>query len=308
MEVKRFDASAQAACYDAKSVDAGFFANSYYRGNYLLKSGCVSTCTVYNMESGIFADEHLYLPLKVMTKQLFRPQEAKLYLESIGKGMPSLYQVMRIKLAVNEINESLKLVGMGSYALPEDVLNGVWYKEALDEASPTDVRRCIVVSHRGEYTEPVCKPLGKNLLSFNDSLLYRRTADSFVPVRMFLVFSLGGVDFLSAAAEDTVYDFYRGKDLKTVFLGENSIIRAYGSELIEVEQPGASRDDLYQIINGGLARMDSYRSSEDDVAHISQDGGKVTVMVSHRDPSLFEGGWAETFTYKKGRNGLYTRE
>lgn len=150
MKVTGLSASVQIVCYDAKSVDAGLLQSLFRKGSYLLKDGRTSTQTVYNQECGIFIDEHLYIPLK-MSKQLLTAREAEIYYRSLGKEMPDLYQIIRFKLAVEDINASLKRIGMQEFTFPTDILHQVWYDEALKDAKSGDMRRCVVISGYENY-------------------------------------------------------------------------------------------------------------------------------------------------------------
>lgn len=308
MKVECFNASAQTICYDAKDADDGLLKDSRYEGYYLLKDGTRSFDTVYNQEAGVFADDNLYLPLSVMAKPAFGAGEAKDYFSGIGEEVPDLYEIVRLKLTCGRVNDSLEKIGMGGYALPKNILAKVWYKEALEDAKPSEKRRCVVIKHYGDYTEPVYSLPDNDCLLFDNSLVYARTADCFEPVRMSLICSWEGFDFLSAEIGGASYNFYRGKDLKPVFLGKRTSdaaasVKVYSNELIGIEQDSELK--VYQKLNGKLlfTGIKGYNTCVSRI-WVAAKEDKIEVTYSDFNYTYLED-IENTLTYRKNENGLY---
>lgn len=290
----------QTICYDAKNVDAGLLQSSSRKGSYLLKDGSVSTQTVYNQECGIFIDEHLYIPLK-MSKQLLTAREAEIYYRSLGEKAPDLYQIVRFKLAVKEINASLKRIGMYDFVFSEDILHNVWYEEALKDAKPDDTRRCVVIFGYKNYQKPSYLQIDKDCLLFADTILYRRTEKCYEPISPVLQFGWAGIDFLSAAIGETNYDFYREKDLKLVYLGKNMNVRLLDHELI------GTSDALYQSLEGKLHKISSFG---DDILYSSHDDTQQIVISFYNEyimEGIVEAAWYDETYFQKNGNGLFVK-
>lgn len=300
MKVTGLSASAQIVCYDAQSVDAGLLQSSSRKGSYLLKDGSISAQTVYNQECGIFIDEHLYIPLK-MSKQLLTAREAEIYYRSLGKKIPDLYQVIRFKQAVEEINTSLKRIGMQEFVFPADILHQIWYEEALKDAKSGDMRRCVVISGYENYQKPSYLQIDKDCLLFADTILYRRTEECYEPISPILNFSWSGIDFLSAAIGETNYDFYRKKDLKLVYLGKNMNIRLLDHELI------GTSDTLYQSLDGKLHKISSF---SDDMSYSRHNDTQKVVISSYNEyimEGIVESAWYDETYFQKNENGLFVK-
>ena len=300
MKATGLSASMQIVCYDAKSVDAGLLQSSRCKGSYLLKNGEISVRTVYNQEWGIFIDEHLYIPLK-MTKQLLTAHEAEVYYRSMGEQMPDLYQIVRLKLAVEEVNSSLKKIGMQDFVFPEDILHNVWYEEALKDAKSGEMRRCIVISGYPNYQKPSYQQIGKDCLLFDDTIFYQRTKECYEPVSPVLKFNWSGIDFLCAEVAGTDYNFYRGKDLKLVYLGSGTKIDLVDNEVLVTARC------LYQNLEGKLYEV----CSLDDNASYSRckDTGQIVITVpgEYILDGILECAWNDKTYFQKNENGLFVK-
>ena len=300
MKATGLSASMQIVCYDAKSVDAGLLQSSKCKGSYLLKNGKISAQTVYNQEWGIFIDEHLYIPLK-MTKQLLTAREAEVYYRSMGEQMPDLYQIVRFKLAVEDVNSSLKRVGMQDFVFPEDILHNVWYEEALKDAKSSEMRRCIVISGYPSYQKPSYQQIDKDCLLFDDTIFYQRTEECYEPVSPVLKFNWSGIDFLCAEIAGTDYNFYRGKDLKLVYLGRDINIRVLDYELI------GTSDTLYQNLEGKLHKVCPL---SDDMSYSRCDKPGQIVIASYNEyvmEGIVESAWNDETYFQKDENGLFVQ-
>jgi len=300
MKVTGLSASIQTNCYDANEIDAGLLKSSFYAGHYLLKNGSYSKCTVYNQECGIFIDDYLHIPLK-QSKQLLTAREAEIYFLSLGKKIPNLYQAVRLKQAVDAVNLSLTRIGMQEFVFPRDILHNIWYEEALKTANSRDVRRCVVISEQKDYQRPSYLFIDDNCLLFADTILYRRSQECYEPLSPILKFSWSGIDFISAVIEHTSYDFYRGKDLKLVYLGKNTDVHPLDNELIDVS------NTLYQNYNGQLYKIDSFSQR---ISYFRSNGKKVvmtTEVEEHYIDAILEYAGYNELHYQKDTNGLFVQ-
>lgn len=299
MKLSSLSASKQLFCYDAKVIDAGLLRSSSCQGNFLLKNGQTSTYPVYNQEAGIFIDENLYIPLK-MSKQLFTAQEAKVYFDILGVKIPDFYQIVRLKLALEKVNSSLRKVGMEEFVIPTDVLKNLWYEEALEYPKSDEVRRCVVISEYGNYQKPSYQEFNNSCLLFNDTLLYHRTDDCYEPISPVLVFNWAGIDFLRADVGGVNYVFYRGKDNKLVFLGVDCYIEFMNHELIRI------LTHVYQCCDGKLHEI-CYVS--DHSINYSYDKNANQVVVSYEDEYVLDGiteeRWEKCIYFQKNENGVF---
>ncbi len=214
----------------------------------MLKNGKSSKSTVYDQECGIFIDEHLYIPLKI-SKQQLTAHEAEIYYLSLGQKIPDLYQAVRFKLAVSDVNRSLGRIGMKDFCFPSNILQDVWYKEACKNARPGEKRRCVVILEDDGYVRPEYQIIDNSYLLYESINLYHRSDECFDPVSLELVFSLNGFDFLTFTDGYTEYDFCRGKDLKLFFLGINTSVSFLASGFIAVD------DVLYENNDGKLVKV-----------------------------------------------------
>ncbi len=300
MKATGLSASRQIVCYDAKSVDAGLLQSSKCKGSYLLKNGEISAQTVYNQEWGIFIDEHLYIPLK-MTKQLLTAHEAEVYYHSLGEQMPDLYQIVRFKLAVEDVNASLTRIGMQDFVFPEDILHNVWYEEALKEAKSGEMRRCVVISGYPDYQKPSYQQIDEDYLLFADTILYCRTEECYEPVSPVLKFNWSGIDFLCAEIAEKNYNFYRGKDLKLVYLGRGTVIDLVDNELLVTGR------SLYQNFEGKLYEV----CSLDDNTSYSRcnNTGQIVITTSHEYvlDGILESAWNIKTYFQKNEEGLFVK-
>lgn len=106
-------------------------------GYYLLKSGSISSATVYDQEAGIFADKGLYISLD-MPKDQLTAEQTSVWLKAYGAQLPEYFWLRHIASAANEINKALDAIGMKDFALPDDVLHDCWTRENLKEALSND--------------------------------------------------------------------------------------------------------------------------------------------------------------------------
>ena len=293
-------ASKKCVCYDASSVVAGLLHRSSQEGYYLLKNGSISPYTVYNQENGIFIDDALYLPLK-MTKQPLTAKEAKLYADSLKVKLPDLYQIMRLKMAVQKVNSSLRKVGMEDFCLISDVLKNVWYKEALEEAASNETRRFVVISsYDKHYRSPSYKLIDENCLLFADTLLYQRIGDGYEPLRPVLKFTWSGMDFLSVYIGKDEYVFYRGYNLKLMFLGKNIDVCLLDDEVMEIS------GSFYQVLDGKLYKFFTYSGTytfscpenENDLLLLSFDND-CTI------DGILESSGYFTYYFQKNEDGIF---
>ena len=243
MKLAKKDVLEQMVCYDTKKVESGLLVPSPYQGDYLLKDGSISRYTVFNQETGILIDKDIWLSLQLSTQTL-TASEAKAYYNSIDHPIPSLYQLIRLKLAVGEINKSLNRIGMKVFSLPEDILNQVWCEESLNEKTQTEKRRCVLIEPRASYQAPEYELIGGKYLLYKHKNLYKRTSEFYEPVKLVLLLNWNGIDFLQSEDEDI--NFYRNKDLQIHYLSIKENIRFYADELVRTE------NKLYQIKDGTI--------------------------------------------------------
>lgn len=279
MKVTSLSASGQEFCYDANFVNAGLLQSPYRSGNFLLKNGSTSTWTVYNQECGIFVDDLLYIPLK-MSKQLFTAREAEIYYSNLDAKVPDLYQIVRLKLAVEQVNSSLKKVGMEDFVIPTDVLKNVWYKEAMGGASSAECRRCVVILEREGYQKPSYQQINSSCLLFADTILYHRTEECYEPISPVLVLSWSGIDFLCANVGNENYVFYRGKDHKLVFLGIGCDIKILNDELIHISK---------QVYHSHDGKLHDVCYVDDNIMNYSYDKNANQVVISYEEEYCIEG-------------------
>jgi hypothetical protein len=214
-----------------------------------------------------------------MSKQLFTAQEAKVYFDILGVKIPDFYQIVRLKLALEKVNSSLRKVGMEEFVIPTDVLKNLWYEEALECPKSDEVRRCVVISEYGNYQKPSYQKFNNSCLLFNDTLLYHRTNDCYEPISPVLVFNWSGIDFLRADVGGANYVFYRGKDNKLVFLGIDCDIEFMNHELIHIST------HVYQCCDGKLHDI-CYVS--DHILNYSYDKNANQLVIDYEEEYCIE--------------------
>ena len=298
MKITGLSASEQIICYDAKCVDAGLLHGSYRKGYFFLKNGSISPYPVYNQEFGVFIDQHLFIPLK-MSKKMFTAREAKIYFKTLGAKIPDFYQIVRLKLALENFNSALEQVGMKDFVLPSDVLDSVWYEEALESYHrEEETRRCVVISEYDNYQKPCYQEFNNSCLLFDNSFLYKRTVDCYEPISPVLVFSWFGIDFFRATIDEKDYLFYRGKENKLIFLGIDCDIEILNHELIHIS------NNVYQSHEGKLYEL-CYAC--DSLSYHYDDATK-RVSISYEDEYVMgvipESRWREYIYFQKDENGL----
>ncbi len=126
-------------------------------GNYLLKNGKCSRSTVYNQEAGIFVNANLYIKLD-MPENLFTAEQAGVYIKAYENRLPEYFELRQIAKAAERINPALKSVGMENFILPENVIEGCWYQEALAEAGQNErfsdeKRRILLVGNQKNVSD-----------------------------------------------------------------------------------------------------------------------------------------------------------
>lgn len=310
MKISSFNASGRIVCHDAQQANTGLFQSSDKSGYYLLKNGSVSPWTVYDQEWGILIDEQLSLSLK-MSKTKLSAQEVLIYCQTLDVKLPSLYQICRYSAALKKINASLEKIGMGDFGklFADDntinVFRDIWYQEAADNATNTNNKRyCILIDKLHDFQEPSCEIIDKEYMLYDKSMLYRfdkeHTPEEYVPAPLQLIFSWEGLDFLSLETPEGSYDFYRGKDLKVVYLGRNVKIRVFDKELVNID------NTLWQNQDGKLYKIDSFG------AEISYQRDENTGVVELRDSEtfVFDGipeYWTDVYSLHKNDSGRYVQ-
>lgn len=294
MRLQKKDVLEQMICYDTNEVETGLLVLSPYQGDYLLKDGSISRHTVFNQETGILIDKDIWLSLHLST-QVLTASEAKAYYNSIDHPIPSLYQLIRLKLAVGEINKSLTRIGMKVFSLPEDILNQVWCEESLKEIKQTGKRRCVLINTDTNYQAPEYKLISGNYLLYQNHSLYKRTSDFYEPVKLVLQLSWHGIDFLQS--EDKGINFYRNKDLQLHYLSAKEDIHFYANELVTAE------NRLYQIKDGTMHLI----SIVPDKVTIHHNAGSSELIIEEMQIHSLD--YQETtyvsHIYQKGEDGLF---
>lgn len=102
-------------------------------GDFLLKDGRCSSCTVYDQEQGIFINANLALSLN-MPKLSLSASQALTYCKAFNCRLPDFFELRQIAKVLPKINNSLKSVGMADYTLSPGILTDCWTKELLNKA------------------------------------------------------------------------------------------------------------------------------------------------------------------------------
>ncbi len=174
-------------------------------GHYLLKDRSCSARTVYNQENGILLNDDLYLPLNI-SRQKFRAAEAKAYFSVVKLEIPCLYQILLLQNAAKTLNKSFAAIGMGEDMIPDNALQNVWYKEAMEQADSQETRNCIFIRPRKDgMPQYDYEIINSKYLLVNHSRLYVHDGKEYKNINFSLIASNGLVDILKLERENMFF-------------------------------------------------------------------------------------------------------
>lgn len=306
MKILSSYASGRIVCHDAQQEIAGLLQSSDKSGYYLLKDGSVSPWTVYDQEWGVLIDEHLCLSLK-MSKTRLSAREVSLYCQTLGVKLPSLYQICRYGVALKKINASLQKIGMGDFgALFADsgktnVFRDIWYQEAVEDPAVSGKRFCILINKLSWFEEPSCELIDGKYMLYDKSMLYKFEENKYVPVPLKAVLRWEDLDFFSVETEGISYDFYRGKDLALVYLGQNVEVEFLDKELVFFN------NTLWQNQDGKLYKIEVFGNGISYRRDVATDTVEISLYGEYTLDGISQDSWTDIYSFRKNGKGRYVQ-
>lgn len=143
-------------------------------GSYLLKNGNMSEIPVYDQEAGIFITSALCLDLidRCQTTKALSAYAAKKIYRAARRALPTQKQLWQLQMAVEEVNEALKKIGMWNYLLPTNVMDHVWCRETIRQKN-AGTKRLLYFNEIAKRKYPEVALLGHDLVLYDKKQLFR---------------------------------------------------------------------------------------------------------------------------------------